>query len=88
MLPGRNRRWCCRHGCGTAARTRYDHGEVGYLDGTFRYFASQAQRNIDVALDGPAAMRNLLSVFYRRANAYSRNTGSTVADPKALRSSR
>ncbi|MDQ6924866.1 MAG: hypothetical protein M3154_01345 [Candidatus Eremiobacteraeota bacterium] len=69
-----------------AGNVSYDRGQVSYLDGTLRYFADEAQRNIDVALNGPAAMRSLLSVFGRRANAYSRNTGSLIGDPRGLQS--
>lgn len=67
-----------------ASNVSYDRSQVSYLDSTFRYFANEAQRNIDVALNGPSAMRNLLSVFARRANAYSRNTGSPIGDSKDL----
>jgi hypothetical protein len=67
-----------------ASNVSYDRSQVSYLDSTFRYFADEAQRNVDAALNGPAAIRNLLSVFYRRANAYSRNTGSVIGDPKGL----
>src|SRR6202035_5166682 len=69
-----------------ASNVRYDRSQVSYLDSTLRYFANEAQRKIDVALNGPAAMRNLLSVFARRANAYSRNTGSSIGEPRGLQS--
>ncbi len=69
-----------------AGNVSYDRGQFSYLDGTLRYFANEAQRNVDVALNGPSVMHSLLSVFYRRANAYSRNTGSPIGDPKGLQS--
>ena len=69
-----------------ASNVSYDQSQIAYLDSTFRYFENEAQRNVDVALSGPAIMRNLLAVYYRRAAAWTRNTGASVRDPAVLQS--
>jgi hypothetical protein len=67
-----------------ASNVGYDHSQIVYLDSTYRYFANEAQRNIEAAVNGSSIMRNLLAAYYRRAAAWSRNTGSSTADPKTL----
>jgi hypothetical protein len=67
-----------------ASNVSYDQSQISYLDSTLRYFDNEAQRNIDVALNGPAVVRSLIAVYHRRASAWSRNTGLTVVDPRSL----